>query len=107
MFIKYIGRRCIHIENMACFNYARAKQYSEASTARCRAACMDNLACTGGYHWHQGDICYHFGVEGSAGNECPGIRKSESANAFLCSGIPGRKYTCLETQVFMMYRHLL
>ena len=61
---------------------------------------MEDLDCTGGHHWHVGDICYLFGVEGSIDNECRGRIQNEESNAFVCSGIPGRKYICLQTQVF-------
>ena len=64
---------------------------------------MDDLDCTGGFHWHSGDICYHFGVEGAIDNECTALIKTFEANAFVCSGIPGREYICLETQVARKY----
>ena len=63
---------------------------------------MEDLDCTGGYHWHTGDFCYLFGVEGSVANECMDISDTLECNAFVCSGIPGRKYICLQTQFFFI-----
>ena len=94
--VKLIGRSCIDIENTYCSNNPKSKQYSEPNTDRCRKACSDDSACTGGYHWHQGDICYLFGVEGSVDNECKGRKKSEASRGFVCSGITGKKFNCFK-----------
>ena len=46
---------------------------------------MKDFACTGGYHWHHGDICYHFGVEGAVDNECKGRTNGNGqSHGFSC-----------------------
>ena len=95
MIIKYIGRRCTHIKNTYCSNHPRSKQYSEASTENCRQACQKDITCTGGYHWHHGDICYLFGVQGALDKECTGRKNGMGqSHGFVCSGIPGRNSMC-------------
>ena len=75
---------------MACFNYARAKQYSEASTKKCKHACKDDITCTGGIHQHLADKCYHFGVEGALDKECTGRTNGlGQSHGFVCNGLPG------------------
>ena len=84
--LAYIDSDCVDIDGTYCLNHPKSKQYSEASTYKCREACKKDLACTGGYHWLKGDICYHFGVEGASDLECKSLAFAEGhANAFDCS----------------------
>ena len=90
--MKYLDRRCIRIDSTYCTNNKKSKQYSEASTDKCIKACKEDFACTVGYHWHQGSICYHFGVEGATDNECArGPDIFGASHGFVCSGVPSKK----------------
>ena len=52
---------------------------------------MKDFACTGGYHWHHGDICYHFGVEGAVDNVCKGrANGGGQSHGFSCGLILGK-----------------
>ena len=98
--MKRTGRQCVQIDNTYCPNHPKSKQYSEKSTERCKDTCKRDLSCTGGYHWHHGDVCYHFGVEGAVDDECKGrtIGGGQS-HGFDCRAIPGTHLNVLNALI--------
>ena len=103
--MKRTGRQCVQIDNTYCPNHPKSKQYSEKSTERCKDTCKIDLSCTGGYHWHHGDVCYHFGVEGAVDDECKGrtieVVSPPQSHGFDCRAIPGKNLNVLNDLILM------
>jgi len=86
------GRHCVQIANTACLNVLNANHHREVSAYNCMEACREDVACTGGFHFHTSfdparitDTCHMFGVKGAIDKKCIGRTIWLESTGFICN----------------------